>query len=327
MKILYLICARGGSKGVIRKNLQSVGPWTLVEWSIHYALLVADPSDIYVSSDDPEIISVAQTYNVNAVLRPAELSTDTSPEDDTWKYMIDIMSSTSRPDVIVIIPPTSPLRSIKYIPNVISQLESGVDLVASARESIRNPWFNMVSRKEALSNEFRIVNSSESTGLTRRQDAPNVYDLTTAFFAFKAEAFSQVAWRYALPFSIAVVDELYSLDIDTPYDLFVARSLFNSLFANDDEPYPGTCPSDELRGLLIDISNSKHLQLAFRSCKDTLEASIKGFLCGYRISRLLYRPSSYFLDCSMSQLSDEQSEYICRCFFAGYYNETLRPIS
>ena len=190
MKFSVLICARGGSKGIPKKNLQVIGPWRLLEWSIRFSMLLTEKANIFVSSDNDEFLEIASSFGVHAIKRPTYLSTDNSPEDDTWKYMIPKMRSFDSYKFCIVLPCTSPFRSLKYFSDIASFFQKGSFFHASATKARRNPWFNMVQPVSKNSSLYRIVNSqSNSEPVSRRQDAPQVFDLTTTYFVFDIDNF------------------------------------------------------------------------------------------------------------------------------------------
>ena len=216
-----LICARGGSKGIHKKNLSRLGPWTLLEWSIHMALLYVPREKIFLSSDSLEILSLGESYGITCIRRPDSLATDSSPEDHTWKYFIgNYLDTKNLVDPLVILPPTSPFRNLQLFDESIACLSHDTPLVVSAYPSARSPWFNMV--KNIRNNHFEIV--IPNSGFTRRQDAPPTFDLSTCFFTFIPSLFmSTKISRYELPFTIVQVDREQTVDIDQPCDLELAR--------------------------------------------------------------------------------------------------------
>ena len=224
-----LICARGGSKGIHKKNLSRLGPWSLLEWSIHMALLYTSREKIFLSSDSLEILSLGQSYGINCIKRPDSLATDSSPEEETWKHFIEnYIEAKDLNDPLVILPPTSPFRNLKLLDESIACLSHDTPLVVSAYPSARSPWFNMV--KNVGNNHFEIV--IPNSGFTRRQDAPPTFDLSTCFFTFiPSLLMSTKSSRYELPFTIVQVDREQTLDIDEPCDLELARMYWNSLGA------------------------------------------------------------------------------------------------
>lgn len=125
MDIVGLIPARGGSKGIPRKNLAEVGGKPLLAWTVDAALAASELTRVVVSTDDDEI---AATAGVEVLRRPAELSADDTPMLDVVRHAVAELS----PDVVVLLQPTSPLRRAEHVDAAVRLLlESGADAVVS----------------------------------------------------------------------------------------------------------------------------------------------------------------------------------------------------
>ncbi len=125
MDVLGLIPARGGSKGIPRKNLAPVGGKPLLAWTVEAAQEAAELTRVVVSTDDDEIAAAA---GVEVLRRPAELAADDTPMLDVVRHAIAELS----PDVVVLLQPTSPLRRAEHVDAAVRLLlESGADAVVS----------------------------------------------------------------------------------------------------------------------------------------------------------------------------------------------------
>ena len=147
--ILALIPARGGSKGVPRKNVRPLAGKPLIAYSIETALSSTLINRVVVSTDDTEIATVARQFGADVpFMRPAELAQDNSPEWLTWQHAIHTLTTdkNSTPvDVFVCISPTSPLRAVEDVDACIQALiDSNADIVITVKQADRNPHFNMV---------------------------------------------------------------------------------------------------------------------------------------------------------------------------------------
>src|SRR5690349_10660690 len=112
MSVIAFIFARGGSKGIPRKNLRTLGGRPLLAWSIETAAACPEIDRVIVSTDDAEIAEVGRAHGAETpFMRPADLATDTSPEWLSWQHAIRTVRSQSGPfDLFVSVPTTSPLR-------------------------------------------------------------------------------------------------------------------------------------------------------------------------------------------------------------------------
>ena len=125
MDVLGLIPARGGSKGVPRKNLAEVAGKPLLAWTVEAARAASELTRIVVSTDDDEIAAEA---GVEVLRRPAELAADDTPMLDVVRHAVSELG----PDVVVLLQPTSPLRRAEHVDAAVRLLlESGADAVVS----------------------------------------------------------------------------------------------------------------------------------------------------------------------------------------------------
>jgi len=125
MEIVGLIPARGGSKGIPRKNLAQVGGKPLLAWTVEAARAASELTRVVVSTDDDEIADAA---GVEVLRRPAELAADDTPMLDVVRHAVAELS----PDVVVLLQPTSPLRRAEHVDAAVRLLlESAADAVVS----------------------------------------------------------------------------------------------------------------------------------------------------------------------------------------------------
>ena len=126
MEILALIPARGGSKGIPRKNVQPLGGKPLVAHSIKHAAQTPKVSRIVVSTDDAEIAAAAEQYGADIVWRPTRLSGDTATSESALVHALDYLKDNEayEPDLVVFLQATSPLRQSDDIGNAIEMLVS-----------------------------------------------------------------------------------------------------------------------------------------------------------------------------------------------------------
>jgi len=180
MKVVAFIFARGGSKGLPGKNILPLGGKPLIAWSIEHALAVRRIERVIVSTDSEEIVAVARIYGAEVpFIRPAELAWDDSPEWLAWRHALNYLleSTGSLPEVMVSVPTTAPLRLSLDIENCLDKYEKGdADMVITVTDAHRSPYFNMV--KTNADGTVGLVNPPQSA-ITRRQDAPVVYDMAT----------------------------------------------------------------------------------------------------------------------------------------------------
>ncbi len=237
MKYLYLIPARGGSKGIPGKNIKPLGGVPLIGHSIRHALAAgADSTDIIVSTDSEEIAEVARRYGATVpFLRPASLATDTSSSRDAILHAYDTLKAEGKEyDAIVLLQPTSPFRRPEDILNAVKAYESaamkaGQDdmpgMAVSVSEARTNPYY---SAFETDADGFLHI-SKGAGRYTRRQDAPKVWEFNGAVYVLNPQLLRKHEIS-RLPRIIPVeMPPDRSLDLDTPADWERAEQKINPL--------------------------------------------------------------------------------------------------
>jgi N,N'-diacetyl-8-epilegionaminate cytidylyltransferase len=225
--VVGAIFARGGSKGVPRKNLRPLAGKPLIAHAIHSALASEIINQVIVSTDDAEIASVAKQCGAQVpFIRPAELAGDHSPEWLAWQHALRMLAQENPAvDVFVSIPPTAPLRAVSDIDACIRALQSSdADIIITVKPADRSPYFNMVTvDPEGNAN---LVIRPEGT-IHRRQDAPTVYDVTTVAYAARPEFVLNATSIFDGHVKAVVVPAERALDIDTELDFQFAEFLLS----------------------------------------------------------------------------------------------------
>jgi CMP-N-acetylneuraminic acid synthetase len=214
MEVLGLIPARGGSKGIPRKNLAPVAGKSLLAWTVEAAHGAEKLTHVVVSTDDDEIATAAEA---DVLRRPAELATDDTPMLDVVRHAIDEL----HPDLVVVLQPTSPLRRSEHVDGaVLVLLETGADSVVSVVEVPHR------YSPEALMDlvDGRLV----ARGTARsRQEKQTVYARNgPAVLALRADRLGRDL--YDGDCRAYVMDQRSSLDVDSPFDLELADLLLRS---------------------------------------------------------------------------------------------------
>jgi CMP-N-acetylneuraminic acid synthetase len=177
------IFARGGSKGLPRKNVMPLDGKPLIAYAIETGLQSELIDKVFVSTDDSEIADVAREYGADVpFVRPDALAEDHSPERLAWRHAVEWVKTSGLPamDVMVSLPPTAPLRTVAEVDRGINQFTAGGwDTVISVSKSNRHPSFNVVHVNGA--GAVQLVMPLENKA-ARRQDFDPVYDIATAFY-------------------------------------------------------------------------------------------------------------------------------------------------
>lgn len=187
MKVLATICARGDSKGIPGKNIRLLGGKPMIIYTIEVAQRCKLIDRVIVSTDDTEIAKIARASGAEVpFLRPKELATNSMSKLPVIKHAIGFLEAKLgySPDIVVDLDPTSPLRTEKDIESCIRMVEEGADNVFSVIEARRNPYFNMV---EIIDGKVQLVKRPARV-VSRRQDAPRVYEMNASIYVWKREA-------------------------------------------------------------------------------------------------------------------------------------------
>lgn len=218
--VLALIPARGGSKGLPRKNVLPLGGRPLIGWTIAAAQASRYVDRIVLSSDDPEIVAVARALGCEApFVRPARLASDEARSIDVALHALGALDT--RYDYLVLLQPTSPLRTAADIDACLERCaRSGATSCVSVVEVHQHPAWMF-----HLGSDDRLQRYASGEMALRRQDLPPIYVLNGAVYvansAWLAEhrAFlGEETLGYAMP-------ESRSMDIDTRFDLQVAEMM------------------------------------------------------------------------------------------------------
>lgn len=189
MEILITLCARGGSKGIPGKNIKPLNGIPLIAYSIKTAQKTAQilNADVSLSTDDEEIKKVASKYGiVTKYQRPHFLSSDTAGKIDTIKDILEYEEATNdkRYDYVLDLDVTSPLRTFEDINSAFNELVMSDALtIFSVNNSARNPYFNMVEKKD--NGYYDLVKKEINGSVMSRQKAPKVFDLNASFYWYK----------------------------------------------------------------------------------------------------------------------------------------------
>jgi N-acylneuraminate cytidylyltransferase len=213
-KVLAVIPARGGSKGVPRKNIREVGGRPLIAWTIEEARKSKYIDRLVLSSDDAEIIAVARSWGCEApFVRPAELARDESPGIDPVLHAMEMVPGF---DWLVLLQATSPLRTVDDIDGCLERCAAtGADACVSVTPAEQSPYWMFT-----LGNDGRMRPLLPASGeSSRRQDLPPAYLLNGAVYVAGCEWLRRTKTFVTEETIGFVMPPERSLDIDTERDL------------------------------------------------------------------------------------------------------------
>lgn len=220
-RVLALIPARGGSKGIPGKNIVPLGGMPLIGWTIRAARTSLYVDEVILSSDDDRIIEVARELGCAAPFkRSAELATDTSATIDA---VIDTLNRMPSFDIIVLLQPTSPLRTAEDIDGCLRTMQNaGAPAAVSVRPADDHPY--LVFRQDEVGRLEHFAYPPTSSNL-RRQDLPAAWCLNGAVYAAQCD-WLRANGSFLSPATVGFpMPPERSIDIDTQDDLDRVRAL------------------------------------------------------------------------------------------------------
>ena len=184
INVAAIIPARGGSKGIPKKNLLKIIEHTLVAWSIMHAKKSVMVNDIFVSTDDQEIANEATKYGAETIWRPDKLASDTASTESVLLHALPYMVKEDKAiDLVVCLQPTSPVREGKDIDNAIALMAfEHADSCFSAKRIEGFVWSNLLSENSWLPEHYALCDRP------RRQDLTSEWvEENGSFYIFKPE--------------------------------------------------------------------------------------------------------------------------------------------
>ena len=222
MKTFAFIFARGGSKGLPKKNILDLGGLPLIAHSILSAKKNLMIDDVFVSTDSNKIAEVSSSYEAKVIKRPKELAQDESSEWLAWIHAINFVHEQGYEfSKFISLPATAPLRADEDISNCLLALKGDVDVVITVTPANRNPSFNMVKRDTKGISELII-----KSDLVRRQDAPLVYDMTTVAYVTSPQYILNKKNLFEGNTYSVIIPKERAVDIDDEIDFLLAEKLF-----------------------------------------------------------------------------------------------------
>ena len=218
--VLILIPARGGSKSILRKNLSLISRKSLLEITVKFALKNADASQIYVSSDDEEILNASRTLGCQTIIRTKNAATDSATASEVVAdFIFQLDLETSPQTLIVYLQPTSPFRENDLITKALEIFRETRIPVVAVSEIKQHPQKSMRVGSKGLLEKY--LSSSNPTA--NRQSLTDVVIPCGSIYLFSVTDFlkgNQIPVENTVPLFL---QGLYTLDIDSELDLEIAR--------------------------------------------------------------------------------------------------------
>ena len=221
--IIFIITARGGSKGIPGKNIKLLNGKPLLNYSIDAARQLTTDENICVSTDSEEIIETAKMCGLLVpFIRPSELSTDKTGSYEVLLHAYNFYRKSGKKfDVMVLLQPTSPFRTAKQISEALQLYSDDIDMVVSVCESDVNPYYNLLEVNEQGYLKLAIKESDYN----RRQDCPKTYVYNGAIYIINIKALLEKPLHKFEKVIKYEMDKISSTDLDTMLDWYWAEFL------------------------------------------------------------------------------------------------------
>lgn len=215
MHALAVIPARGGSKGLPRKNVRLLCGKPLIAWTIEAARRAATVSRVVVSTDDPEIAAVSRAWGAEVVLRPSELSGDRAPSEAALLHVLEQLDVTE--DVLAFLQCTSPLTLPEDIDGTVRTLAEGFDSAFTATRRSKFAWQRTADGAVPVGHQknFRPM----------RQQLRDQFEEVGAVYAVRIGAFVRSRHRFAGKTALYEIPAERSIEIDDELDFLMAETL------------------------------------------------------------------------------------------------------
>ncbi len=239
MRILCVIAARGGSKGVPGKNIRLLHDKPVIVWAIEKALLIQKIDRVVVSTDSPVFADIAKKSGADVpFLRPAELANSQAGKFQVWQHALKACEEfyNEKYDIYIDLDCTNPLIDIEDIESSISKFQKsrkkGVDAIFTVCQARRNPYFNLV---EADSTGALKMSKSLPEKILCRQNAPVVYEHVAGVYVLDPDYIRTANHLLDGHTEGYEVPEGKNLDIDSEFDFQLIEYLMSNKIKSSDQ--------------------------------------------------------------------------------------------
>lgn len=228
-RVLAVIPARGGSKGVRRKNLRPIGGKPLIAWTIETAKQSKCIDRLVLSSEDMEIIDIARQWGLEVpFIRPAELAADHISCLDVFAHALKMLPGY---DIGVLLQPTSPLRSTSDIDGCVEACaDHNADTAISVTEVSKSPYWMYIEGQDGFLRP--LIDTPYS--IRQRQDLPRTLYPNGAIFVAKCDYFLEAGSFQSKTMKGFLMPRLRSVDIDEELDFTIIDSIVQSMIKKNE---------------------------------------------------------------------------------------------
>ena len=223
--IIAVIPARGKSKGIPYKNIVNLAGKPLIYYSIDIAKKSQYIQRILVSTDDEKIAHIAKKYDVEILLRPADLARDDTPDFPVFKHVVDTLKEKEEeiPDILINLRPTCPLRSEEDIDNAVKKMiDTGCDSVRTITEAKHHPYWMGKLKDDHL---VPFIEGVDVQKYYQRQLLPDAFIINGGVDVMSAKNIIENNTLYGKDIRAVFMPSERSVDIDTPFDVQFAEFL------------------------------------------------------------------------------------------------------
>jgi CMP-N-acetylneuraminic acid synthetase len=228
-RILAIIPARGGSKGLPGKNIKPLCGKPLIGWTIEHAKKCEYIDEIFVSTDSEEIVDICHNFDIDVpFLRPTELASDTASSMDVVKHVIKSLSVLDKYfDYIMLLEPTSPLRKKDDLQKIIEKIVDNPDadgLITLGEVHMEHP---MIVKK--INNTGRLIPYIENIiKISQRQQADKAYFPYGVAYVIKADIFIKEKTFYTENVITYLIERWQNYEVDDIYDFICIEAILNN---------------------------------------------------------------------------------------------------
>jgi len=221
---LFIIPARGGSKGIPRKNIKLLNGKPLIYYSIDVARALTCDENICISTDDQEIIQVVENYGLKVpFIRPSLLATDNATTSDVISHALSYYEGINKQyNTIILLQPTSPLRKIYQITEAMKLMTPEIDMVVSVKISHASAVICHQNPKGFLELTF-------SKNGVQRQQISNYYEYNGALYIINVNSFKKFELIGLTKIIKYIMPDIDSVDIDTIIDWKLCESIIRDI--------------------------------------------------------------------------------------------------
>ena len=225
-RTIALILARSGSKGIPNKNIKIFCGLPLIAWSILQAKMANGVSDVWLSSDDKKILKVAEKFGAKTIQRPRNLSTSTANADDGYIHALNFVEKNFfKPDIIIALQATSPIRESKDIENALKRFKSNTydSMFSSCLAEDLLLWKKSKNNLSSINYDFKKR--------PRRQNFKGYVIENGSFYIFTPKIIKKLKNRLGGIIGTYVMDSWKLFELDEPSDIkFCELIMKNYLF-------------------------------------------------------------------------------------------------